>query len=812
MTMPLSIHKTVLCCGLALAAVPAAFGQSYTNNGVQYAIVPALPGDQIRPQLGLNASGGYAVWEDNATDGRGQGISMQALDNNLSAVGSHFRVNQIGAGDQELPRVALLDNGGGVVVWQGGRRGFQKIYARFLGAAGRTNFWLGGDVLVNTFTNHFQINPVVATLANGNVVVVWASYNQFSANSMQDVYAQMFSPTGQKAGGEFLVNQFTSFNQRTPALAALAGGGFVVAWVSEQQQSGSVDSVDSNYLYTNSVAAKPSVDIYARLYDASGSPAAGEFLVDAGTNVCANPSIAVASDGNFMVAWSAHDSSVFNNGWDIYARTFSSTGSPLLGAEERVNSYTYGDQYVPQISALGTNYLVAWTSLAQDGSREGVFGQLLNGDGSLSGQEFRVNTTTVGAQMHPAIAANGKERFVAVWTSFGSMASGFDLFAQVYAPPGFVHGPSVATYEPVLYDPFPDPSLIPAPPFPAEAVPVGGNLSNAFAAAQGSYNGLFYNTNGVSVSTAGYINVRATKKGTYSGSIYLAGHSYPISGHFDPLTGLATNTVGKGSSALTVQLQLDLTGGMEIAGQIIGGGNWSADLAADLQAPRKAGQPNGFAGYYIMSIPPASSGGGPEGNGFGSVKVDSSGNVKWTGTLADGTKVSQSSGLSAEGIWALYASPYSGHGTIIGWIQFAANGSLGGNVVWMKPAGTISKSYPGGFTNDIDVAGSFYTKPTVGARLLDWTNGQGSVVFSGGGLLEPLTNTLTLEGNKLSISAGEKMSLSINSSLGTFSGTAQSASVGPRLPFSGVLWPGGVGLGFFLNTNQSGGVNLSPAQ
>jgi hypothetical protein len=76
----------------------------------------------------------------------------------------------------------------------------------------------------------------VATLANSNVVVVWASFNQAGPGSLLDVYGQMLSPAGQKVGGEFLINQFTAYNQRTPAVAALKNGGFVVAWVSEQER------------------------------------------------------------------------------------------------------------------------------------------------------------------------------------------------------------------------------------------------------------------------------------------------------------------------------------------------------------------------------------------------------------------------------------------------------------------------------------------------------------------------------------------------------------------------------------------------
>jgi hypothetical protein len=85
------------------------------------------------------------------------------------------------------------------------------------------------------------------------------------------------------------------------------------------------------------------------------------------------------------------------------------------------------------VAALGTDYLVVWTSLGQDGSREGVFGRVLWGDGVPAGDEFRVNTTTVSQQLHPVVASDGVERFLAVWTSFTGVAAGMDLFAQRYA-------------------------------------------------------------------------------------------------------------------------------------------------------------------------------------------------------------------------------------------------------------------------------------------------------------------------------------------------------------------------------------------
>ena len=323
------------------------------------------------PQLGLSVSGGYLVWQDNITDGDGLGISALRLDSSFSGALSPFRVNSIGAGDQENPQVSLLKGGGAVFVWQGGQQGFQHIYARFLSAG---NLWLGGDVRVNTFTNNSQVNPVVTTLANSNVVVAWASFNQAAPTSLQDVYAQVLSPAGQKLGGEFQVNQFISYNQRDPAIAALSDGRFVVAWVSEQQRSLDPSSDPTGSIGIAGYSGTASVDVYARIFAADGTPVGDEFLVNTSDNLCSSPHVAAASGGRFMVVWGERSRQSDTNGWDIWGATFSSAG---IGSAARcINTTRFGDQYLPSISWDGMDYLVAWTSLGQDGSREGVFGSV----------------------------------------------------------------------------------------------------------------------------------------------------------------------------------------------------------------------------------------------------------------------------------------------------------------------------------------------------------------------------------------------------------------------------------------------------
>ena len=417
------------CLCLVAVAMPL-LGQAqgnYAAGGGEFNIAGELPGEQMYPQASITTSGGYLVWEDNRTDGFGLGISALKLDSSLSGLMSSFRVNVNGNHDQERPSVAMLKDGGAVFIWEGGEQGFQHIYARFRSASGE---WLTEDVQVNTPTNVFQLESSVATLANGNVVVVWSSFNQVAANSLRDVYFQIFTPAGARVGGETRVNQFTTFNQRSAAVAALSDGRFVVTWVSEQQRAAFNLNFNSGSGAAPAQTGAASVDVYARLFNASGSAVGGEILVNTDMNVSASPTVGASSDGGFAVAWMRKDTQTATNSWDIFMRPFS--GSGIGGAAQRINTWVYGDQLAPRLSAMGTDYLLVWTSMGQDGSREGVYGQFLRGDGTLLGAEFRVNSTVISQQMQPAVASDGVAQFLTVWTSFVGGNGSFDLQAQRY--------------------------------------------------------------------------------------------------------------------------------------------------------------------------------------------------------------------------------------------------------------------------------------------------------------------------------------------------------------------------------------------
>jgi len=417
----ISLRSSALVLGL-LAGANAAMGQATVSPlGGEYAIVEPVPGDQVLPSISLSQSGGVLIWQDNSINGptRGWGHGGSLMTAQGGAIGNTYRVNSVKTGDHLAPQVQLLANNKAVYVWYSKVAGSFDVYARLSEPAKNestlgTNFYTA-DVRVNTYVPDSQMNPAVAALPDGNAIITWQSYGQ--DKSMFGVYARKILTTGAKRFAtpkEFLVNQFTAYNQRNPAVTALqdGSGGYVITWISEREKSAE------------------GVDVYARVFSSSGEPVTDEFAVDSAAGDCSSPSVAALPDGSFTVVWNQRDMEVATNGYDIWGRNFSTSGNPT-GADFRVNTYLYGDQYGAKIASGPSGSMVVWTSMAQDGSQEGVFGRFLAGGTQPSGDEFRVNTTTVSKQMHPAVAWNGVDRFLVVWTSFTG-STGFDIYGQAY--------------------------------------------------------------------------------------------------------------------------------------------------------------------------------------------------------------------------------------------------------------------------------------------------------------------------------------------------------------------------------------------
>jgi hypothetical protein len=408
-----------LCLGGLIAFSTAVCGQTTIKpQGGEFTIIGNVPGDQVWPSVSLNSTAGVIDWQDNRIDKLGVQVGG-ALLNSSFAGENRFRANKTETGNHLQPKVQLLANGNIIFVWQCTVSGVPGIYARFAkgtttktSTSYGTNFYTA-DIRVNTYVKGDVSEPEVAALPDGSAILTWSSYGE--DGSLYGVYARKLKSTGAASGAEFKVNQFTLGNQHHPAVAALANGNYIIVWASENERGAN------------------SVDIYGRIYTSAGVPLSDELPINSGISPCSSPSVAALTDGGFTVVWAQKDLIATTNGWDIWGRAFSPNGMPKA-SDFRINTFLYGDQYQPKIATGPAASMVIWTSLGEDGSKEGVYARILAAGTQPAGDEFRVNTTTLSQQMHPAVAWDGVGHFLAVWTSFtGTTTQGFDLFGQLYA-------------------------------------------------------------------------------------------------------------------------------------------------------------------------------------------------------------------------------------------------------------------------------------------------------------------------------------------------------------------------------------------
>ncbi|MEZ5715607.1 MAG: calcium-binding protein [Paracoccaceae bacterium] len=192
---------------------------------------------------GLTGGGWVVTWTSENQDGDLRGIYQQVYNANGTPRGGEVLVNTETEGEQELPEIAALADGGWVVVWRSDSQDGDS-YGVFQQAYNANGTPQGDEVQVNSTAAGWQYLPTVAGLADGGWVVTWTSVGQ--DGDAGGIYQQIYNANGTERGGEMQVNHDTDGAQTYSAVAALASGGWVVAWQTPGQY-GALDVVQSVY-------------------------------------------------------------------------------------------------------------------------------------------------------------------------------------------------------------------------------------------------------------------------------------------------------------------------------------------------------------------------------------------------------------------------------------------------------------------------------------------------------------------------------------------------------------------------------------
>jgi VCBS repeat-containing protein len=287
---------------------------TYTTNNQYYPDVTSLE------------DGGWVItWHSYGQDGDNYGIYQQRYDADGLRSGSETEVNTYTANSQAHSSVTSLDDGGWVVTWisfsqDGDSIGIYQQQYDLNGAP------IGSETLVNTYTTDSQTNPIITSLSDGGWVVTWNSDGQDGSGT--GIYQQRYNANGTPSGTETLVNTYTSGNQGYPSVTALDDGGWVVTWHSQNQDGDNYGIYQQRYDATGAVSGvETQVNSYttgSQTYPVATSLEDGGWIVtwlskdqdgsgmgvyqqryDSNGNAVADPSVTYSGTGDFTIETTA---------------------------------------------------------------------------------------------------------------------------------------------------------------------------------------------------------------------------------------------------------------------------------------------------------------------------------------------------------------------------------------------------------------------------------------------------------------------------------------------------------------------------
>jgi hypothetical protein len=336
--------------------------------------------------------------------------------------------------------------------------------------------------------------------------------------------------------------------------------------------------------------------------------------------------------------------------------------------------------------------------------------------------------------------------------------------------------------------------------------------TNYFLVAEGTYNGLFYQTNAVTEQTAGMLkNLKIGPTGTYSGTLLLGGGTFNLANSFNT-SGYASNYVKRTAlqgGPLAVEMTLDWASG-EIMGSV---SNLVSDgWVSSLEAEKSAVAP--ISAEYTALLAPGTNAVGEIPPGFGYMLITNhNGTVILSGALADGTSFNEAPPMGVMGDIPVYANLYGNTGLLLGWLGLAG-GIVGVEtpMAWIKPAARTG-IYTEGFTNYLLVSGSGWTNSMTRAFPVSFS--QVPLTITNANL--DLGFTISMTNNTVGKTSGTATSPT-NSLTGTFSPKTGLLTItfgdgigkGTTIGYAAILPGQQHGGGYFVTKTNAGALLLNP--
>jgi hypothetical protein len=473
------------------------FGANGIAAGSEFQVNTYTLLQQTAPSIAMDLNGDFAiVWQSSNQEGagNGSGIYLQRFDPSGSPAGAEIHVNSTVAGEQAEPAVAVDAGGNMIVTWVSGSQLQADIYAQRFSAAGSP---LGVETKVVSALDRWDASPAIAANSAGDYVIVWQSTLVGSAGGEgQDVYARQFHTDGVPAGLEVRVNSYFSSDQHLPAITMDAAGNIVAAWQSNGQDSSGLGVFAQRFrqynlpsvlgLFTTNNAQEITaneqivdhpqqlvVAFSESLSNVGGATGSHSITNPANWRITENGVDASAKISNVAFSYNLvsqrYEASVnltaplssgsivielddrvenllglpLDGNADLtpggdFQRAFSIAHIAPSGDEQKVDLTTIGQQnYAAVATAANGDYVVVWEGVNENQVPE-IRGRRFNAAGQPQGAAFKVNQGTAGPLQRPQVAMAADGSFIVTWMASDGGGSG--IFARRFTSSGFGFG------------------------------------------------------------------------------------------------------------------------------------------------------------------------------------------------------------------------------------------------------------------------------------------------------------------------------------------------------------------------------------
>ena len=338
----------------------------------------------VDPQVAVLDDGGWVVvWKDRM-DGFQQSIYMQAFNPDGSKQGREIRVDGPLPQQGEIHSVTALDDGGWAVVWTDATSvslsAPADVVLRVYNADGSVRI---SDRAFSTDPERRAEDTSVTALKNGNFVISWDQFDGTPGDG-NEVYQILVNRNGAAIGDPIRINPDVTGGQIDISVTALDDGGWVTTWSNDP-------GFDDESMVT------------LRRFAENGRPIGRDIVVNAGAaDAYVSPETAALEGGGWVTTWVDYDGS------DVFFQAFDGDGKKIGGPTEIDEGVDRRQTEVDVAGIDGGGWVVVWTEFVASGSYRIVQQEFDRNGNAVGGPELvEAVTQTPGATVSVDAFENG---------------------------------------------------------------------------------------------------------------------------------------------------------------------------------------------------------------------------------------------------------------------------------------------------------------------------------------------------------------------------------------------------------------------